>query len=800
MNEKDAALLRSIENITSKISDSSKTDCFIEPSDVRNIIDENDRVFLEAKRRSGKLLFRLGICNKILKTAVKDYLSQNSQSIENLGSHNRRLAESLSTETGKLINPVEGRDLDTQQLSSISMDVGTRLVIAGAGTGKTTTIIGLVKDLLKKEKASPEEILVLSFTNASVNELRERISKETGTKVGVNTFHRLGLHIIASSEGKVPKISKGDVSEFVLDCIKSKTNDENYLHDLGEYIANDFNSSISESSFSDRSDYLDYINENPLITFNGEKVKSFGEADIANFLAVNGIDYAYEESYKADTNDSEHGQYHPDFHIKGTDVYIEYFGTDRQGNVAKFMIDRNPDASEQYNKGIEWKRNLHKENGTVLIETYAYERSEGTLLEKLESELKSKGIKPGNVNTSLSKIISGDEARLKSIASSLSTSLLLIKGTGKPFGETIPEPKNRQDGKSLERYLRILKPVYDSYADHLSKNNEIDFEDMLNLAAECVKDGKYKHPYKYVIVDEYQDLSRSRYNLLKALRDNSYYRLFCVGDDWQSIYRFNGCDVSYILDFEKYWGPSEVCTIETTYRFSGELLEKSSEFVCRNKKQYPKNLRSGLPGDSKVYFIKGKDRLDASQKIAGRLDRLPEKDSVLFLGRYTFDVKKLDGSLFSWKPVVGEQYLKITYLKRPSLEIRYMTIHASKGLQADHVYSLNNGRGGYGFPATQSEPVLTTLLFGGNSQLDEERRLFYVAMTRAKKDVHIVSADGKSSQFFTEMFGDSRGCREVMYCPLCGAQLILKQGKWGQFYGCSNFPTRGCKYTRAVKK
>ena len=171
---------------------------------------------------------------------------------------------------------------------------------------------------------------------------------------------------------------------------------------------------------------------------------------------------------------------------------------------------------------------------------------------------------------------------LKSISLTFTTAILLIKGFGKPWEDVYPKSDSFRDRKPLKRMEAVLRPIYDAYQKKLEENGEIDFEDMLNMAAKCVCEKKFIHPYKYVIVDEYQDLSGSRYNLLKSLRRSKDYHLFCVGDDWQSIYRFNGCDVSYILDFEKYWGPSAICKIEKTYRFSGELLKKSSEFVCRN--------------------------------------------------------------------------------------------------------------------------------------------------------------------------------------------------------------------------
>lgn len=775
---------------------------FIDPGYFSSITKEYRQLDNDIHHRIGKLLSRLGLINKQLKADLDAFSTIYNNYSELLTKHNEDLARSESVEVGKCINPIEGYDLDEQQLMAIAYDVRSRLVIAGAGTGKTTTIVGLVKHLLKSGKVLPEEILVLSFTNASVDDLKKRIMAEVGQRVDINTFHRLGLKIIASAGGTVPKISNIKIDEFIMKEIKCRRGDVKFLRDLNEFIAYDFESIRDEDRFNDSSEFIEYLRENPLVTLKGERVKSFGEADIANCLAINGIPYTYEESYCVDTSDSRYGQYHPDFHLNGTNIYIEYFGTDRSGNVAKFMIDRNPNAAEEYKNGIEWKRQIHRQNGTRLIELYAYERSEGVLIDNLESKLKEYGIDstPESPEAIFDRTFKSDERMLKSLALTFTTVILLIKGFDKPWSEVYPKSDRFGDRKSLKRMESVLKPIYEAYQSTLEENGEIDFEDTLNMAAGCVRDGKFIHSYKYVIVDEYQDISRSRYNLLKSLRISKDYHLFCVGDDWQSIYRFNGCDVSYILDFEKYWGPSAICKIEKTYRFSGELLKKSSEFVCKNSRQCKKDLIGMSEKDSKVFFIAKDDDCQIREEIGKKLGFVGNGKKVLFLGRYNHDVRLLSGNGFEWKQNISDNSKTIKYELRPDLDMKFMTIHSSKGLQADVVFSVNNKTGRYGFPSIREEPMIIPMLLGGeNSQIDEERRLFYVAMTRAKEATYIISQNGHQSDFFREMFPrtDAYGKKIEMTCPLCGGVMILKTNQNGHmFYGCSNYRSKGCKFTR----
>ena len=435
-----------------------------------------------------------------------------------------------------------------------------------------------------------------------------------------------------------------------------------------------------------------------------------------------------------------------------------------------------------------------------MIELFAYNRSEGDLYDILEKELERLDVKdnPLSPEEMFNKTLGNNKRKLNSIASTLSTAILLIKGSGKNWENAYPIGRTYKDKKSLDRIEKVLKPIYDDYQFELSKNNEIDFEDMLTAATECIQNG-YIHPYKYVIVDEYQDISRSRYTLLRELRSSKHYKLFCVGDDWQSIYRFNGSDVSYIIEFERFWGSSEICKIETTYRFSGEILKKSSEFVMRNSRQFKKSLIGKGYANSLVIPIHADSEERALSRMANMVERIPCTESVLFLGRYKHDIIKLEGCGFSWKPDLGSSSYSVYFSKRPDLMIKFMTIHSSKGLQADHVFILNNKKGPYGFPSMREESILISMLLSGeNLLIDEERRLFYVALTRAKKKAYLLATYRDSSTFFKELFGDERykSKRTNLTCPECGGKLILKRGQYGEFYGCSNYSTSGCRYTR----
>ena len=786
-------------NAISEMKEALNTPGFCEPEDVSELLDSLSDLRNEVGDRTKSILFRIGLTSKHLKDVGPEFIELYDSLPDQMRRHNEELAGRLAEDIGSMINPVEGYDLDGQQLRSIAMDVRNRLVIAGAGTGKTTTIVGLAKHLIMSERVRPDEMLFLSFTNNSVNDLQKRIEAEVGQRTDVTTFHRLGLRIIANAQGMMPKVTRMDMNGFVRDEITRRMSDTRYLSLINDYLFRDCRYVADESDFETNEEYERFILENPLVTIDGRTVKSFGEADIANRLVMLGIDYDYEAPYKVDTRTEEFGQYCPDFHIRGTDIYIEYFGVDRDGNVAPFMrSSKGGDPSEEYRQGMEWKRSVHTANGTTLIELFAYQRSEGDLLDALDRELRSHGVTEREMspNEAYSKITGGDDRPLELLVSQVSTAIGLIKSTGKTPVSAFPEIRDRGSRRAVDRMLRLLTPIYDAYQERLASNDEIDFEDMLNLAANHVREGRFKSPYRWIVVDEYQDISRSRYNLLRALRDSSDARLFCVGDDWQSIYRFNGSDVGYILDFERYWGASAICRIETTYRFSGDILKESNGFMNRSPNQLHKNLRSNMDRHGTVEVIDCDNRAACARVMSDRISRIRPDESIVILGRFRHDIVSLEGSGFTWKPDIGRQSYTVTDRNNPGRRITFMTIHGSKGMQFDHVFILNNVKGPYGFPDKRREPPMISLLLSDSgTKTDEERRLFYVAMTRAKRAAYVMTLRGLESEFVRELAAFTESGGEV--CPACGGTLVLRKGPYGRFMGCSNY-RNGCKYIRKV--
>jgi len=564
----------------------------------------------------------------------------------------------------------------------------------------------------------------------------------------------------------------------------------------------------NEFEFHSLKDYNEWLKSNPPLTLNKEVVKSYGEMRIANFLFASGIKYNYEESYFIDTRDQEYGQYHPDFYLPEYDIYIEYFGINRDNKVPSYFVGKGEKtANEVYIESMKWKRELHRDNNTTLIECYGYENMEGILTTCLKEKLLAKSVilNPLSSKEMLSALTKDNENVLNGLVDLFGTIINLIKSNDYSL-DYVKELSNTSKDRNINNtILYLINPIYMAYNRYLFQNNLIDFNDMINKARKYVDNHQYNHSYKYVIVDEYQDISKARYNLLKSMRVKKDFELFCVGDDWQSIYRFTGSDIDYIVNFAKHWGPTQISRIETTYRFNQSLINISSSFVMENPLQIKKTLKSKLESDFfALAEVSGYNENIAVTNLTKRLDDLPTNSTVFFLGRYNYDIKILDHNKdFNYYYDNASKIVRVVYAKKRNLKISYLTAHTSKGLQADYVFILNNKNSRMGFPSKVADSSLVELLLEGKDMypFSEERRLFYVALTRAKKKTYLLTQNGRESIFVEELkkVYETELKNEFFTCPLCGGRLLKRNGKYGVFWGCSNYSSTGCKYVRSLK-
>lgn len=633
--------------------------------------------------------------------------------------------------------------LDKQQRRSIVSEEDNCLVVSSAGSGKTSSIVGKVKYLTEIKGIAPERILLISYTNKAATELTERMA--TNGLKGY-TFHKLAIDIIGETTGTKPSIFDNTDSLFV-DIYHKLLDKSSFKKSIVEYFIDyQANEADLEQRKNGRREQLSEQKNVRLKAMFPDMdgraiyVRSEQEQKICFVLSSFGVKFRYEEPYEHQLADEMHSQYRPDFSIyfkqEGVTkrIYLEHFGVDEHGLVpAWFAKDKGityEEANQKYNDGITWKKAAHEKFGTQLLVTSSADFHYSDIRDKLRKLLDYAGV-PIQEKTDeelYDLVLPKGSKQEKAFIRLVVTFVTLVKSSCKSVKEVLQQAKNADDERSVFIIKHIFQPVYERYVNALSDSNQIDFTDAILQATEICRSS---HPveYDYIIVDEFQDISVDRYNFLKVLREgNPPAKLYCVGDDWQSIYRFSGSDMALFNQFPEYFGATEINKIETTYRFGEPLVSLSSNFIQRNKTQIQKNIHSFSSEMRTELEFYAYDRRDYCNTIGQLVAFIPSDKSIFLLGRYSFDDYYLSFMYQSIKE--GNRF----YYVIGGRKIEFLTVHKSKGLEADYVILLQCNKDTYGFPSQVSDdPVLNYVLTKSDQfPYGEERRLFYVAITRAK--------------------------------------------------------------------
>lgn len=688
---------------------------------------------------------------------------------------------------------VEASPLTPEQRRAVVVDEDHNLVVAAAGSGKTSVIVAKAGWLVSRGYRKPSNMLLLAYAKDAQTEMVERLERRLGEAVAyelsVRTFHGLGLSIIGEAEGRRPmlaRVAEDDraLTDLLREIISSLLSNRGVSQAMLAWFRSHFDTYKSELDFKTAGEYWNYIRSREIRSLKGDKVKSFEECEIANFLFLNGIAYEYERPYEHDTATSQKRQYQPDFYLTESGIYIEHFALSASGDTPPF-IDR-----EQYNQSRQWKLALHEEHGTTLIETFSHEKANDLLIENLTEKLKDRGVTLSSIPGDQIFSILEEQGRISSFTRLVATFLQHFKGAQLTIGEVSARAAQFGERRRAEAFLRIFSEIYDRYQASLAAKRQIDFHDMINLATQLVEAGRYKSSYGYILVDEFQDISPGRARLLKALLGQSdTSQLFAVGDDWQSIYRFAGSDIAIMREFEQRFGTSARIDLTTTFRCSREIASTAAQFILKNRAQIHKEVSTvhEVEGPGLMICVPQARHVDlfseALQSIEVEVSKANTPASVLVLGRYRHSEPK--------------NYAELAR-RHPRLKMRYLTVHRSKGLEADYVIVVGMCSGRYGFPTEMTDdPLLDLVLAAPEGHANaEERRLFYVAMTRARRRVFLLADGGPPSFFIDELLkrGGTAPDKSAP-CPICvEGKLQWRSGKNGPFYGCSNWPY--CSHTQ----
>lgn len=674
--------------------------------------------------------------------------------------HNEEVIASLLDVHKEFFDHCLKYPLDPQQRRSIVSEENNCLVVSSAGSGKTSSIIGKVKYLTEIKGISPHRILLISYTNKAATELTERMS--TNGLKGY-TFHKLAIDMIGKATGVKPSICDNTDALFI-DIYHKLLGNRDFKKHIVKYFVDYQAETDWEQRKNERREQLSAQKSTRLKAMfpdmDGKAiyVRSQQEQKICFALSSLGIKFRYEEPYEHPLADEMHAQYCPDFSIyfeKGNTqrIYLEHFGVNEHSLVPDwFAKDKNisyEEANQKYNDGIAWKKAAHKKFGTKLLTTSSADFHSSDIREKLKKILADAGvpIQEKSDEELYDLVLPKGSKQEKTFIRLVATFVTLIKSSCKSLREVLGQAKNARDERSVFIIKNIFQPVYRHYIEALRKQNKIDFTDAILQATEICRTTRPTE-YDYIIVDEFQDISVDRYNFLKVLREGKRpAKLYCVGDDWQSIYRFSGSDMSLFNQFPEYFGETEINKIETTYRFGEPLVSLSARFIQRNNAQIKKDIRSFSSEIKTELAFYAYERYDYCKTIEELIASIPSNQSIFLLGRYSFDDYYLS---FTYQAIKeGNRFYYIIGGRK----IEFLTVHKSKGLEADHVILLQCNKDTYGFPSlVNDDPVLNYVLTQSDQfSFGEERRLFYVAITRAKVKT-IVLYDKRFPSVFVDEF------------------------------------------------
>jgi DNA helicase-4 len=710
---------------------------------------------------------------------------------------------------------LDGRSLSDQQREACIRLEDNNLLIASAGSGKSATMVGKVAYVLDKRLYRPDEILVLAFNKSAADELKERISRQLGVEPAqleckVTTFHALGRGIIEETEGRPPQLAdwvehpagETRVIEAIIDeLVRSDTDFARLWINL---LVIHPKADIPAEAFDTKADHDRYLSVrrrkgNATVgTLAGIFVKSLQEQAIVNWLWLNSVDFEYERQIPIEEEDGTIRYVHPDFYYPASETIHEHLAINADGS--------SPFAD--YVAHAESKMAAYRKAELYVFQTSSAQAGDGSLLTVLEAELSKREIP--FARKSYAEIVKALEpVVIKHYHKLIAVCIKHIRASHLTLDMLLERAKSQHDKTRAAEFAHVVWKITEAYSQKLDSDRRIDFDSMIANATRLVETGQYTSPYSLILVDEFQDISESRANLIKALKHQKpFSKIFAVGDDWQSIYRFAGSDITIFTAFDENFGASWQGRLEQTYRCNQLIAETAAGFVQRNPLQLRKAVRSSRPAIARSIRVvpvegeRGKpDFAAACHRLLTRLDG--------FLG----------GIAAQWQSPERPK-LKVMVLWRYNLldpfgrskpgfeniEVSGMSFHRAKGLEADYTILLDVSEGDYGVPSRIEDDELLNLVMPRPETFEyaEERRLFYVALTRASRGVFLLANSREPSRYImelSEIAGDNLRFETIdgepiRRCPACriGQMVERKDRNNRRFLGCNQFPE--CDHTQ----
>jgi DNA helicase IV len=727
--------------------------------------------------------------------------------------HNHTYALHARVQYADYFARVESKALTDEQIDAALTFEDATLVVAAAGSGKSSCIIGKIGFALKSGLFAEQQILALAYNKEAAKQLKKRLDTKLSIALGrtvsvaAQTFHGFGLRTLMRCYGDdyEPKVLKEEGSEegrYLKTVISSLVkNNPAFQQALADWISLSPYDDPQPVGFSDDLDecekrYEECCRERmrerrdptkkpwqPSIpTFNpAVHVRSLQERSIVNWLTTRNIAFDYEQpDWKGAerlglgmTDKGKQKPYKPDFtytysenwrtgQTRKVRVVHEHFALDAEGNAPIAL------GGEQYAERAAQKRAMYlawmheasnARERVVFIETTSAQIYDGSIWAHLAQGLQQAGVPMSPPDTKLQSQAIESFRESGEFETLIIDFVLRFKDSGRSQAEIRQEASTSRHPYRALLFLRVAFAVYEAYEAALNADQKIDFADMLRDAIDALKSNRTTTPYRFLLVDEFQDIAKLKADLVKAVLEQASDTsiLFCVGDDWQTINRFAGSDVSIFTNVGRYFNRhTQQLNLTRTFRCAQGIADVSRALVMHNEGQFDKavNAEPAQIENCVRVVLHGANPTDRKRALTDELERIAgaanaigvsTKPTVQVLRRTQADTTSPEGLDNAFLKKVREDF-------SDRLEIVLDSIHGSKGREADFVILPGLDSGFRGFPDERPpETMLNLVLPRLRDLIEEERRLMYVGLTRARHQVVVLACSEKPSQLILEL-------------------------------------------------
>lgn len=752
----------------------------IEDSDTYLIYTDKDQCLADLKSLADDLVYLddKGILEPKNALAMKERLKKHNEVIENYNNEfvERRKKEYSFLWSKGLLN------LDEEQQEAIIIDDKHNLVVAAAGSGKTEVLITRIAYLVARrpDHVQPERILAIAYQRKAKEEIEQRLRDRFNIKqVNVRTFHKLGKDILEKTGQAIRHtdiVDNNKKHETIQRIFNQKIKGEPDFYKLFlDYVKTLHDKEVIEEDAKAKKQALTYARERAYFSINNTRVNSRAEKEIMDFFLMHRLN---EEPivvvYEPDVDG-----FRPDFHLPKYDIFIEHWALTKKGEVPQWFSQ----STEDYKKSMDMKRKWFAKHNKMLVETFAHEYDEGDpdkFIELLKNRVVEK-LSARNECTfhftikAYQEIIETAWQSYRTPIDDLVNFVTSAKTYGLSPMRIAEKLRDKKWTRKQVTFGNLALPVLIAYEEALLEHEKIDFEDMINKAIDelDIDHNSSADIYDHILIDEYQDISAQRYRLIKKLMErNPKCRLFCVGDDWQSIMGFSGSNLDFFVNFKDYFESPAITKISTNYRSIKSIVDAGTDLIKHNTScQIQKPALSNRKIIKPIQILRsphqrGFERNYHNQIAEDCLDRISNyiqngyrPEDILVLSRCMRTRVgrgyKFISNVRTFIKKARDNGIKIAYENANiQSKVRLLTVHKSKGLEAKVVFVLNVIKDTYGFPCEIEDPSIYEPArenYPTQDQREEERRLFYVAMTRAMDDLYIYTWEPSRSEFLDEI-------------------------------------------------